>query len=191
MESSEAIIIPLLEHINLLKRLPRTGWLLAGISTAESIADHTCATALLAVTLAEVINVDPQGQGLDAALDVGRLARLALIHDLAEGVLTDLPRISTQLLSAPVKHAAEARAMDGILASLPHGEEYMALWTEYVGSASPEARLVHDADKLEMVHQALCYERSGHRGLDEFWRRHSWYFPLCDELFQALGRLRE
>ena len=41
---------------------------------------------------------------------------------------------------------------------VPAAEEIEALWREYEGAQSPEARLVKDFDKLEMILQAHEYE---------------------------------
>jgi putative hydrolase of HD superfamily len=176
----------LLDQVNLLKRLPRTGWLLAGVADPESVAEHTCAVGILALFLAEAINEDPQGQGLTGQLDVGRVVALALIHDLAESVLTDLPKRTTELLGEDVKHQAEERVMADLTAHLPAGHRYQALWREYDAGSTPEALLVKDADKLDMVHQALQYAKRGHRGLDEFWQDHHWNYPLSQALFNVM-----
>lgn len=183
-------LLNFLTHVTQLKHLPRTGWLLAGITNPESIADHTSATALLALMLAEQINVGWEGYELEGPLDVGQIARLALVHDLAESLLTDLPHRSTDLLGKEVKRAAEARAVREIMAGLPNGDSYVALWTEYDAAATPEARLVKDADKLEMVQQALHYEGRGHANLDEFWHGHEWYYSASEALFQVLREQR-
>jgi putative hydrolases of HD superfamily len=186
VEPSEDIVLALFDRINEMKRLPRTGWLFAGVAGPESIADHTYATALIAVVLAEVVNLDPLAQGLSGPLDLSQLTRLALIHDLAESVLTDLPKRSAALLSPDVKHAAEQRAMEQILANFPNSKTYLELWSDYDRSATPEARLVRDADKLDMVYQALCYQRRGHMNLGEFFQGHSWHFPVSQALFDVL-----
>ncbi|HMN28411.1 MAG TPA: HD domain-containing protein, partial [Caldilineaceae bacterium] len=150
-------IIPVLDRANDLKVLPRTGWLLAGVPAPESVADHCFVTALLACFLADAINADWAGQGLTRPLDRAHLLRIALLHDLAESLLTDLPKRSTELLGRPAKHAAEGRALELLFAQAPNAAEYTALWAEYATEESPEARVVHDADKLEMIHQALRY----------------------------------
>ena len=180
-----------LDHANLLKRLPRTGWLLAGVQPCESVADHTCATALLALGMATTINAQPAVHGLQAPLVVSRVLTLALVHDLAESVLTDLPKRSTQLLGATVKHAAEAQAMATLTEGLAGGPDYVAVWSEYDTALTPEARLVRDADKLEMVHQALQYEQRGQRNLAEFWQEHRWRYELSATLFACLHSLRK
>ncbi len=181
-------LLHIFRQSNALKRLPRTGWLLAGVPQAESLADHTCAVALYTLFLAEAINQDLEAQGLQGPLDIHRAVSLALIHDLAESVLTDLPKRAGQLLGPEVKHAAESRAITHLLADLPGGPELTALWHEYDAAASPEARLVKDVDRLEMVYQAVCYAQAGHRDLHEFLDGHRWHYPLCQALFQALRR---
>lgn len=174
------------EHVNVLKRLPRTGWLLNGVTPCESVADHTAAVGLLALALAAEVNQDWAGEGLQGPLDLGRVAQVALVHDLAESVLTDLPRRTALLLGEDVKHAAEAAALQGICAEVPDGEQWLAWWDDYNRSRSPEARLVRDADKLEMVHQALVYARAGNRSLAEFWAEPQWAYAASARLFAAL-----
>jgi putative hydrolase of HD superfamily len=191
VESFNRVVLALLDQVNHLKRLPRAGWLLAGVGDVESVADHTCAAALLALILAEIINADWSAHGLESPLDLGRVARLALIHDLAEAALTDLPRRSAELLGAEVKHRAEQRALTQMFVDLPNHETYLQLWSEYEGVTTPEARLVRDADKLEMVHQALWYERRGQRNLKEFWHGHRWHYAVSHSLFDELRRARE
>jgi putative hydrolase of HD superfamily len=179
-----------LEIVNVLKRLPRTGWLLNGVTPCESVADHSLAVALLAIALAETINEDWAAEGLVRPLDVGQIVTIAVVHDLAEGLLTDLPKRSTELLGKAAKHAAEARAMAAILGAVANGDKYSRLWEDYNSAASPEARLVRDADKLEMVHQALVYERAGHRTLQEFWEAGSWYYAASERFYADLRRER-
>ena len=72
-----AAIVTLLDHGGILKRLPRTGWLLNGVVPCESVADHTAGVALLTLALAGAINADWRGAGLAAPLDTGRAVTLA------------------------------------------------------------------------------------------------------------------
>ncbi|MBE2236351.1 MAG: HD family hydrolase [Caldilineaceae bacterium] len=182
-------VLSLLAHASILKRLPRTGWLLNGVTPCESVADHTTGVALLTLALAGAINADWQRAGLARPIDAGRAVMLATLHDLAESVITDLPKRSAQLIGSAAKHGAETAAFTTILADLPAADDYATLWAEYDAASSPEARLVHDADALEMVHQAWQYARAGHRTLDEFWCGHRWHFGLCEHLFEVLQNL--
>jgi putative hydrolase of HD superfamily len=156
-----------------LKRLKRTGWLDRGVPPehAESVADHTYRTALLAWLAAAA----------DPALDRDRVLKLALIHDLAETITgdpapygpDDLPPASdpearsaffrVRHLRTPegvaAKHAAEHAAIADLLAPLPAElrAELDALWQEYESQSSPEARFVKEADRLEAFLQSREY----------------------------------
>jgi putative hydrolase of HD superfamily len=187
-------LITYVEHVNALKRLPRTGWLLNGVLPCESVADHSLGVALLALALAEAVNAEWAAEGLERALDVGQVVTIAVVHDLAESLLTDLPKRSTQLLGKAAKHSAEAKALTAILAPVHNGSDYVRLWEDYNRAASPEARLVRDADKLEMIHQALVYERAGNRTLQEFWEAGleagGWHYAASARLYDELRRER-
>ncbi len=180
-------LLPLLNHINDLKRLPRMGWLLAGIAPVESVADHAFATALVALSLAEAVNAALDSTQLSAPLEIGRVLRIALVHDLAESLLTDLPHRATALLSANAKHGAERTAMAQIMADVPDGAAWIALWEEYAAGSSPEARLVRDADKVELAHQALRYTQTGVRGLNEFVHAPTFYYAQAAALHAEIA----
>ncbi len=181
-------LLSLIERTGDLKQLPRMGWLLAGLTNVESVADHTAGVGLLALFLAEAINAEPATQGLDARLDIAVVLQLALIHDLAESVLTDLPKRSTHYLGDAVKHKAEAAILQDLLERLPNGRHYVTLWQSYAHGTTPESRLVKDVDKLEMVAQALRYSERGHQNLHEFWEDHRWFYPLCRTIHEAMLR---
>lgn len=172
-----------------LKNLPRSGWLFAGVSQPESVADHSWSTAILALMLAKAVNLDLSRNGLSEPLDVGVVAQIALVHDLAESVVTDLPKRATVLFGADVKHDAEERALRQVTNGA-YGDDFVALWKEYSDRSSPEGRLVFDADKLEMIHQALIYERAGNQNLGEYWHEHPWNYPVSEELYAALVNAR-
>jgi len=182
-------MMPLLQAAATLKMLPRTGWLMAGVAQPESVADHSWGTAVLAMSLAAMINRDPAAQGLAAPIDCGRVAQIAVVHDLAESMVTDLPRRTTQLLGKSVKQQAEADAMAQLTQDVPDAG-FSDLWSEYSECSTPEGRLVSDADKLEMVHQALMYERAGNQNLDEFWKEYLWHYQISAEMYAALVMAR-
>jgi putative hydrolase of HD superfamily len=183
-------LLAYVEHVSALKRLPRTGWLLNGVLPCESVADHSLAVALLSLALAEAVNADWKAEKLESPLDIGRVVTIAVVHDLAESLLTDLPKRSTQLLGKSAKHAAESEAMAAVFSPVHNGSAYERLWKEYSSAASPEARLVRDADKLEMMHQALVYERAGNRTLHEFWEADGWHYAASQRLYDGLRRER-
>jgi putative hydrolase of HD superfamily len=174
-----------------LKRTPRAGWQMRGVPHVESVAEHSFGVAFVALALAEAL-ADGPGEGL--ALDLEKVLVMAVLHDLAEVRLMDLPASALRLIPAAVKSEAEARAMSDLLAPLPRAGRLQALWQEFEDRASPEGRLVRDADKLEMMVQCLRYEQAGSRGLEEFWEamdRQVWHYPLCAELYRRLSARRQ
>ena len=169
-----------------LKRMPRTGWAMRGVACVESVAEHSFGTALVALALADAL----AAEGLAEPLDLEQVLVMALLHDLAEVRLTDLPATAVRLIPPEVKSQAEAAAMAELLAPLPGGGRLAALWQAFEDRSSPEGWLVRDADKLEMMVQCLRYEQAGSRGLDEFWQAmdgHRWHYELSARLY---GRLR-
>jgi putative hydrolase of HD superfamily len=171
-----------------LKRMPRTGWLLRGVPHVESVAEHSFGVAFVALALAGAL-------AEEHSLDLEKVLIMALLHDLAEVRLTDLPLPAVRLIPAEVKSRAEEKAIAALLAPLPNAGRLQALWHEFEDRDSPEGRLVRDADKVEMMVQCLRYEQAGSRGLDEFWQnmdRQEWYYGLCGELYARLrARRRE
>ncbi|GAB4441105.1 MAG: HD domain-containing protein [Chloroflexi bacterium OHK40] len=174
-----AALARLQSRIQSLKLLPRTGWLQRGLRDVESVAEHSFGVATLALIVGD----------LHPGLDRGRLLAIALLHDLAEALVGDLPASARRLFGAVAKHAAERQAMVELLGALPQGDGYLALWEEYSQGSSPEARLIKALDQLEMLGQTLAYEQAGARNLDEFWEEHgSWgeEFPLVRALADQL-----
>lgn len=185
--SNPKALYELLAHANYLKRLPRTGWFFAGIAQPESIAEHSYVTTLLVLQLGNTINQHWQDENLNGPIDIERAIQTALIHDLAESLLTDIPKRSADLLGKDVKHQAELTAMQRITSELPNHEHLVALLNDYTQKATPEARLVKDADLLEMVFQAHIYEQQGYSNLSEFWEGHHWYFRASEALFHEIN----
>jgi putative hydrolase of HD superfamily len=152
-------VLELSHRILTLKLLPRTGWLQRGMANVESIAEHSFAVASLALLVGD----------LQPDIDRGRLLAIALLHDMAEVLISDLPASARRFFGPGVKQQAERKALIELFAGLPQGEEYLELWTEYTEGTSREARLVKALDRLEILVQALAYERAGSRGLEDFW----------------------
>ncbi len=185
-EQHAATILQLHARLLTLKLLPRTGWLQRGVTDVESIAEHTFSVASLAMLVGDLL----------PDIDRGRLLAIALLHDLAEALIGDLPASARRLFGVAAKQEAERRGLQELLHGLPQAAEYMELWTEYAEGASREARLVKALDRLEMLSQALAYERAGHRAMAEFWHdidlNESCHreFPLVQKLVTELIRER-
>ena len=174
MRSANATLLDLLLELQTLDRVPRSGYFLRGISDCESVSEHTFHVAMLVWLLA----------GEEPALDRAHAVELALMHDLAELRIGDLPRTATTYLPADVKHAAERRAAIHILA--PADPRATALYEEYEEGATAEARFVRACDKLQLMVKVTVYESWGHLGLAEFWGNPA-NFPKSD--FASIERL--
>jgi putative hydrolase of HD superfamily len=148
-----------------LKRLERTGWMLRGLpSGTESVASHSFGVAVTAMMLADEV----KARGLE--VDCERVLRMALLHDWAETRVGDMPRTATNYFGAEVRKSAETKAFADILSALGSFEsEYKTLYQDYEQRNSLEARLVKAADVIDLLVQAYALERSGAKGLDEFW----------------------
>jgi len=159
-------MISVLLELQRLKRLDRTGWVLRGLPPgAESVAAHSYGVALTAMLLAD------ECAARGAALDLARVLRIALLHDLQETRTGDMPRTVADYYGRDARKSAERAAFDDIMRGA--GERaaalYGALHEDYEERASVEARLVKAADVIDLLAQALAFERAGARGLDEFW----------------------
>ncbi len=156
------VTLQLLLEARRLKSVPRIGWVMRGVPNAESVADHSFGVAFISLILAELV---------EHPLDKAKLLTLALIHDLAESVVSDLPAPATGYFPSNAKRKAEERVLAELLSRLPHrAEQWYNWWQEFESGTSPEGRLVRDADRLDMLIQAYVYEQTtGNRWLDEFW----------------------
>jgi putative hydrolases of HD superfamily len=142
-----------------LKQLYRQGWLRRGIPNqrCESVAEHSFAVAVLALWL---------GQANYPQLDLNRVLPMALLHDIGEVYAGDI--IPSDQVSEADKHRLERASLEKVLGKLPASQEFLELWLEFERGESPEARFVHQIDRLEMGLQARVYQAQGFAGMEEF-----------------------
>lgn len=147
-----------------LKGLYRQGWLKRGVPElrAESVADHSFGTALLALLLADLLGKTKEFAGLDAH----RCVEMALIHELGEVYAGDITPADG--VSKEEKYRREREAFVRVVTGLPQAERFLALWEEFEAGTSPEARFVRQLDRLEMGIQAALLKSEGFAHMDEF-----------------------
>ena len=135
-----------------LESFPRTGWQVCGVSDPESVAAHSFGVAVIALWLADHI---------DRPVNTELVLRIALIHDLPEAMLTDLPRPVKERLGPQVCRDAEDQAAQDLFD--PDLSHWRSHHRDYVAAQSLEAQLVKSADKIQMLAKALQYrvERRG------------------------------
>lgn len=179
-------ILDLLLQANRLKTVPRTGWQLRGVVQPESVAAHSYGVAWLSLILAEAV---------DAPLDRARLLTTALLHDLPETHISDIPNSALRFIAPAAKRSGELSALAEILGDLPFGAPYRELWLDFEDRRTPEGRLVRDADRLELMIQVYVYELStGNRRLQDFWdstREFIFEYPISQQLCTLLQQRRE
>ena len=107
----------------------------------ESVAEHSWRLALMALFLRDEF----------PALDMDRVIRMCLIHDLGECFTGDIP----SFLKSGGDEERERSALETWVASLPapYNEELKALYAEMDALETDEARLYKALDKLEAVIQ--------------------------------------
>jgi putative hydrolase of HD superfamily len=135
-------------ELGLLKRIRRAGWWHAGVRDPESVAEHSLRAAQIAALLAAEEGANPE-----------RAAFLALWHDTQETRTGDIPHTAAKYMSKP-----EPREItNDQTAALPETSRDLvrAAVDEYETRQSPEARCAKDADKLEMLLQAVEYRDIG------------------------------
>jgi putative hydrolase of HD superfamily len=147
----------MLLEVQQLDRVARLGFSLRGVPDPESVTEHSWHLAFLVWSLA------PQVPKLDTA----RALEMAIIHDLAELRLGDLPLTASHYLPPGAKNEAEHKALSDLAA--PLGDRASGILGEYHQGVSLEARMVKACDKLQMMLKVTAYERTGSRGLSEFW----------------------
>lgn len=140
-------------ELGLLKRIRRTGWWHVGVRDPESVAEHTMRVAQLAGMLAAEEGADP-----------ARTAFLALWHDTQETRTGDLPHTAHAYTDKPDPRRITADQTE----QLPERsrEVIRTAVDEYEARETAEAQCAKDADKLEMLLQAVEYRDVGVQRVD-------------------------
>ena len=160
-------ILHTLDALDPLGDLPRTGWLLRGITPCESIAAHTQQVALLVAMLVDLC------REAGMVVDGERALRMALVHDAPEARLGDVPMpVKTPAVDAAL-HQAERTIAHAILPP-----SLIDDWEVSEAGLTLESKLVKAADKIQMLHKLSMYESHG--------RRH----PLMETMWKNPANLR-
>ena len=134
-------ILAFLRAAERLKTVTRSGWTSAG--DHESVAEHTWRLCLMAMLL----------YGAAPDIDLARLLKMCVIHDLGEALRGDVP--APEQVASVSKAAEERSDLLELTAPLPPAlrTEVIELWDEYESATTPEARVAKGLDKLETILQ--------------------------------------
>ena len=146
-----------------LKDVKRTGWEIYNVQSPETVASHSWSVATLTMI------------HLPEELEMEKALKIALIHDIGESEIGDIPYRSEKDHGREDKEEKEAEAVRNLSESLTN--ELFGLWKEYEDRESSEAKFVKDMDLIDLCLQALKYEsedryegnpEADFEGLDEF-----------------------
>ena len=129
-----------LVELDRLKSVVRQSWL-ADRSRRENSAEHSWHIAVFALVLA--------GHASDI-VDVSHFVRLLLVNDIVEIDAGDTP-IHLASARADLLEAAEKRAAQRLFGLLPNVQraEFEALWLEFEGGMTAEARFARALDRMQ------------------------------------------
>ena len=156
-------LIEFAQIIGRLKETRRSGWVSqVSIANPESVADHSFRCAILAMCLGAFENANTD-----------KLIRMLLLHDIHEALTGDFDSYAKKEKGLRKVQTQQRTAIRDILSLLPSDlkAEYLSIWEEFEDKKTPEAILANDIDKIEMIFQALKYEKEGHapNKLEPFW----------------------
>ncbi len=144
------MILDFLKTAANLKKISRQGWIdKLSLNNPESVADHSYSMAVMSMVISDLENYNFE-----------KILKMVLLHDLAESKIGDY---TPQQLSSEKKTKLENSAFDEIIENLPDliKTQYLQIWQEYQENTSPESKIVHQIDKLEMALQAKIYQKDG------------------------------
>jgi putative hydrolase of HD superfamily len=134
-----------------LKNISRQGWIdKLSLDSPESVADHSYSMAIMGMVISDLENYNSE-----------KILKMVLLHDLAESKIGDY---TPDQISKEKKKELENKAFFEIVRNLPDSvrTQYLKIWQEYQENNSPESKIVHQIDRLEMVLQAKLYQKEGY-----------------------------
>ncbi|OCW55717.1 HD domain-containing protein [Hoeflea olei] len=134
-----AAILSFLDEANRLKDTLRSGR--TPLGRRESTAEHSWRLCLLAILLGGEIE----------GVDLLKLVRLCIVHDLGEAISGDVPAVEQR----PNDDRAARERADLVTLCAPLPDDLAAmilvLWDDYAEARSPEAVIAKGLDKIETM----------------------------------------
>ena len=121
-----------------------------GLSSAQNVTEHTFRVVMLSWLIAE-----------REGADVAKAIQMALVHDIPESRTLDHGVVSSHYVEVKEEQAAND-IFEGVLS------DAVALWQEYETRETLEARIVKDADLLDVAMEGREFELRG-LNMPDFW----------------------
>jgi len=176
------MIIDFFRTVVNLKKISRQGWIdKVSIENPESVADHSYSMAMMSMVISDLENYDSEKilkmvllhdlaeskigdftpEQIDMEKKTEKILKMVLLHDLAESKIGDF---TPEQIDMEKKIHLENTAFNEIIEDLPDSikKQYLEIWQEYQENISPESKIIHQIDKLEMVLQAKTYQNEGY-----------------------------
>ncbi|MEM0066231.1 MAG: HD family hydrolase [Sulfolobales archaeon] len=133
------------------KNIARTGWMMRGIppSDSETVGSHSFEVAFLSMLIADRLT------SIGVTVDVSKILRLALLHDLTESVIGDIVRAVKESISGSQQLEERAIRELGM-------DNYVDIYQELLEGKSLEAILIKICDNLATLLQGLRYLSKGY-----------------------------
>lgn len=119
----------------------------------QNISEHTLRVLWISLILAKY----------ECIKNYEKLLKMALVHDLSESRAGDVNYLSRQYCKR-----MEDVAIDDIFKNTILEDEFIKLWREYEEKKSLEAKIIKDADNLDVDLELCEQEARGHK-LKEIW----------------------
>ena len=149
-------LVKLLLKLDNLKDISRTGWQIAGLtcSRTESVAEHSWGVIHIASMICNQITES------NPKVDLEKVLLMAIMHDYAESIISDIPKTATDL-SKGFKEEKKDAEFVAIKSLIGHDSKLNSLWTELETCDTIESKIVHAADIFDMLIHAVRLENSG------------------------------
>ena len=172
-----------------LRSIPRTGWVIRGVSDPETVYDHTVSLVDLAAEIGKEIALSSE--------EIDDLQHILEIHDWAEALAGDefIPNEDDDEYQKrkQTKAKRERDALEELLKNRPYQEVVEALFRRYENKTDKLAKLAKELDKYQALALALQYEETQNIPLFvEFYEHYKRDWPFSHPaILHRIDRLRE
>lgn len=122
-------------EVGILAKTPRSGFHFLGTGK-QSVAEHINRVCFIGYSLGM----------LEGDVDVSKIMKMCLLHDVAEARTSDLNYVHQKYVKS-----AEEEAVRDLTSTLPFGHDMAEIINEYEERKSKESLIAKDADNLELI----------------------------------------
>jgi putative hydrolase of HD superfamily len=124
---------------------------------------------------------------IEEDVDTAEVLRIALLHDLSEAVLTDIPAPAKKHIGAAHIREVESKLTHEMITNMPNS--WHRAVDQYFDQTTLESRLVKAADRIQMLAKSCQYRWQNRGNTDRFWtqsQRMEDVPPVVNEIIERL-----